>query len=207
MDVERQVVHVYASPAAEAWLPLVYTCAERSPELLVARTLDIASANLILRVGETPILDATPYQIDEVELVVVANAENTLPELETDQIKAIFEGNIRNWAEVGGEDANIQLWIFAAGDDYQVASNEGLFGGGIISSLAQQAQSPRAMREAIQNDIHAIGLLAKKDVEGAMNLQILSTESVFLPILVLPWGDKLVKSPTLLNCLQGVIDS
>jgi hypothetical protein len=112
-DVDEQVIRVYVSPAAEPWLEDVYDCAARSPEWLVERTPDITSANLVLRVDHTSSLGGEPYQIGEAELVLLLNADNPLSQLSRQEVQAIFSGNIRNWAGVGGDNANIQIWAYA----------------------------------------------------------------------------------------------
>ena len=42
-------------------------------------------------------------------IVPVVNNANTVKDLTQEQLKAVFEGKIRNWKEVGGEDLKIQV--------------------------------------------------------------------------------------------------
>ncbi len=202
-DVEKRIVRVYASPAAEGWLPFVYACAERSPELLVERSPDIHSANLVLRVGESPNLDGTPYQIAEAELVIATNSDNLLPDLDNKEIRAIYEGKISNWAQVGGDDAEIELWAYPADDDLQVAFNEGVLQGARLSSLAKQAQSPRAMREAISADRYSIGFSLRDNSYADKNLLFFALEAKMnLPILVLSLDMDFPGMQNLIACIQ-----
>jgi len=51
--------------------------------------------------------DLIPHQIAIDGLVFITNTENPIPSLTLDQIKKIYDGNITNWKEVGGKDAQI----------------------------------------------------------------------------------------------------
>ncbi len=202
-DMDRRILQVYASAAAEPWLEDVYNCAERSPELLVSRTFDIASANLILRVGAFPGLEGVPYQITETEIVILLNADNPLLELGVDDVRAIFTGKIRNWAEVGGEDAEIQVWGYPAEDDLQQAFNETVLGGGSLLSLAKQAQSPRAMRDAILADRSAIGISLRDHYsaeDGVFSFEM--EEKITLPVLIFSLDVDSPDAKKIVACLQ-----
>lgn len=197
-DADKQIVSVYADATAERWLPLVYTCAERSHEWFVSRTPDIASANLVLRVNDSPELNATPYQIAEIEFVVVTNAKNMLSDLSLAEIQAIYTGKLYNWSELGGEDSPIDFWAYLP----EMGLNETLLGGGRLSSLAKQAQNPRAMRANVAQNRFAIGFLPREDALADENIQIIVLEKEFrFPVLAAAKDDAAQLSP-LLACLQ-----
>src|SRR5882672_8004496 len=51
----------------------------------------------------------TEYKVALDGLSVYVNAANSVNELDLDQLEKIFTGKIRNWKEVGGNDAHITL--------------------------------------------------------------------------------------------------
>jgi hypothetical protein len=202
-DVDEQVIRVYVSPAAEPWLEDVYDCAARSPEWLVERTPDIILANLVLRVDHTSSLGGEPYQIGEAELVLLLNADNPLSQLSRKEVQAIFTGNIHNWAEVGGDNANIQIWAYSAESDLQQAFYKSVLGNGALSSLAKQAQSPGAMQEAVAGDLYAIGFALEAEVQSDERIHISAfSEPIKLPILIFPSKTGFERIENLITCLQ-----
>ncbi|MBT3190005.1 MAG: hypothetical protein HN736_14820 [Anaerolineae bacterium] len=200
VDATSQLLTLYAAPATEEWIPFVYNCADRTQGGLVQRTPKIADADISLRLIVPQDAEMLAYQIGEIELVIVSNAVNPVSELTETQIAEIFEGKIRNWAEVGGEDAEIQIWVYGQENDLQVAFNETLLKGGISSSLARQAQSPREMREAIGDDSNAIGIISHVQVDE--NLHILHSLGDF-PVLAISTKEPEGIIFSLLSCLQG----
>ena len=195
LDVPPQIVSVYATTASAEWLPVFYDCADRSQGVLVSRSFDISSADISLRIGEPARLTAFAYPIGETTLAVVASADNPVTALSETQVAALFSGRIRNWTEVGGEDADVQVWSYGSGEDVQVAFDGAMLGGGNITSNARQAQSPEAMRDAVSNNPLAIGILPLAEFDE--NLSLLYSIETF-PVLAM-----LIEEPqgALLNLL------
>jgi len=197
VDATPQLFSVYIAPSAETWIPLIYSCADRAQIGLVLRTPDIASADISLRIGAT---SKTAYQIGEVDLVVVSNAANPVAELSREQIEAIYAGRIRNWAEVGGEDAEINLWVYGQDDDLQRAFNETVLEKSILSSTARQAQIQAMMREEIAKDAYSLGIITQAQADE--NLRILHSLGSF-PVLAVPQEEPQGNIFSFLSCLQG----
>ena len=198
VDVEAtpQLISVYISPSAETWIPLIYTCADRTQIELVSRTPDIASADISLQIGET---DKLAYQIGKVELVVAGNTTNPVEKLSQIEITKIYTGRIRNWAALGGEDAEINLWVYGQDDDIQGAFNEKMLETVILSSMAQQAQNPEVMRREIAQDADAIGIITQSQADA--HLRILYSLGKF-PVLAIPREEPQGNIFSLLSCLQ-----
>ena len=196
VDATLEPLSFYSSPSTETWIPLIYTCADRAQIGLVARTPNIAEADISLRVGATR---KTAYQIGEVSLVIAAQAENPVPALSEAEVKAIYTGRIHNWADVGGEDAEIHLWVYEQDDDLQVAFNEKMLESGKLSSMARQVQNQEAMRREIAQDADAIGMITQAQADE--NLRILYSLGEF-PVLVIPREEMQGDIFSLLSCLQ-----
>jgi phosphate transport system substrate-binding protein len=77
-------------------------------ENVVAGTSDIATSSRDLRFEEEGFgLYDTPIAYDAIAVIV--SRENPVDELTTEQVRAIFAGEIDNWAAVGGVDQQIGL--------------------------------------------------------------------------------------------------
>lgn len=81
---------------------------------LIDGEVEIAMASRSMKDSE--IEDAKQKGIDPLETVigwdgiaVVVNPENPVTQLTFEQLKAIYDGNVSNWKEVGGEDAPITV--------------------------------------------------------------------------------------------------
>ncbi len=69
---------------------------------------DVGTSSRDLKPSEQDLrLYDTPIAIDAIAVIV--NRDNPVDALTMDQVRAIFEGRIENWSEVGGEDRHIGL--------------------------------------------------------------------------------------------------
>jgi len=130
----------------------------------------------------------------------VGNIANSIEELSQEQISAVYAGRIRNWAELGGEDAEINLWVYGQDDDLQHAFNEIILESNILSSTARQAQIQAVMREEIAKDTYALGIITQAQADE--NLRVLYSLGSF-PVLAIPREEPQGKIFSLLSCLQG----
>ncbi len=200
-EVTPQVVTVYAAGAAEAWLTDVYDCAAGLPGVVVARAADPGTADIALRLGEPPRLGTPAFSLGEAAIDVVLNLDNPLAALDEGQVADLFAGRIRDWRELGGADAAVQVWVYGAEDDLQRAFDGVVLEGGPVSSLARQAASPDAMRAAVAGDAAAIGFLPRRWVDESLRVVSLERPLVF-PVLALTPDEPQGAVRRLLACLQ-----
>ena len=94
-------------------------------------------------------------------IAVVIHPENSnATSLTTEQIKGIFTGQLTNWQDVGGQNVDIVVVNREEGSGTRDAFAEIVLGG---ESFAQQAiiqNSTGAVREAVGQDINAIGYIS-----------------------------------------------
>lgn len=196
-DVTRERIDIYVDAFSEGWLPAFYDCAERSPVWLLARTPSADSANVVVGINGSLMPAVVPYPLGEIEFLPVINAQNPLG-LSVDDIQAIYAGRVYNWAQLGWDDAPIQAWAYPS----EMGVNGRLLGTDKLSSLVYQAQSPAAMRDAIQQDIYAIGFLPRADVLPSDSIRPVSLDVEFsFPVLAMvPQGE--TNALSLLACLN-----
>ncbi len=197
VEIDRERINVYADSFSLDQFAALADCAARSPFGLVVRVADINAANIILTVNPQQKPDAVAYQLGEVQFLPVVSRQNPL-ELSFADLQAIYSGKIYNWSQLGWDDAPIQVWAYNSG----AGVNGILLGQGSLSSLAYQAQTPAAMRSAIQKDMYAIGFLPAEALEPNDNIRSLALDMAFsLPVLaLLPKDD--ASALALLECLE-----
>lgn len=120
-------------------------------------TADIGMASRALKAEETGI-EAIAIAIDGIAVVV--NKDNAANDLTKDQIKDIFNGKIKNWKEVGGNDANIVVVNREEGSGTRDAFKELVLGEEEFVAEAIIQNSTGAVREAVSQDINAIGYIS-----------------------------------------------
>jgi len=105
-------------------------------------------------------------------LAIIAHKKNPVENLTTDQIKAMFLGEITNWKQVGGPDAPIHLYVRRgkiSGVGYAI--RQYIFkDGGVDFKTDYQVASSGPLEKAVEQDEHAVGITGissarKRDVK------------------------------------------
>lgn len=142
------VVSVSASPAVEPWLSEVYACAGEF-SAVVRRAASPSASDIHLRLGEPEMLATPAYPIGSEELLVVAHHSSPIRSLTADEARGLFsEGQ-----------EQVELWVFASGDEAQVIFEREVMGGARIHPLAGLALHPQQMLNTLNAHSNAVGLL------------------------------------------------
>ncbi len=200
-ELQAEVLQVHYTYAALPWLSDLAACAGENPiqaELRLAEFTSFESADLVLRLARD-MEGLYAYQVGTVELLVVTNSKNILPSLSADEVRGLFIGTETNWQSVGGMDADVQVWVYPAGEEIQV-NFEGLaLGGGTITPFARIAASPEDMIAEVTGDVHAVGILTRdwltSDLTAAFSV-------ASLPVVLVAPSQPTDFTAGLIACLQ-----
>jgi phosphate transport system substrate-binding protein len=121
-------------------------------------TAQIGMADLVTLPPEAKDLTATVVARDGI--AIVANPANKATNLTMEQIRGVFSGLIKNWREVGGDDAPITVVSRESGSGTR-SSFEKI---AKVLSLTKDAviqDSNGTIRETVANDANAIGYLSQ----------------------------------------------
>ncbi len=138
-------------------------------------TYDIGLSSRDLKEEETEQgLVATTIALDGITVIV--NAENGVEDLALDDITAIYNGEITNWSEVGGEDMEIAL----IGREESSGTRDGFesITGTDGSHLNQELTSTGAVITAVGSSENAIGYASLSAVEGQTDIKAISVDGV-----------------------------
>jgi hypothetical protein len=184
-----EIVTVYSTFAAEPWLPPLYECAAEGSSV-VSRVDDPAMAQIVLRVGEPPVLSSFAYQIDTEEILIVTHRQSPVQNLNIDGARAMFSG-------LG--DPSMQAWVYAADADVQQAFDQLVMEGRIVSASARVAVHPQQMSDTLVNETNTIGILPRHWKAGDAR-EVFSVGTV--PVLALTNAEPQGIVKDLIACVQ-----
>lgn len=96
-----------------------------------------------------------PFAIDGVAVAV--NPKNPVADLTKAQVKDLFSGKIKNWKELGGQDAPVALYVREDGSGTRETFEERALDKGTSAESANVVNSNGAMKTAIAQDANAVG--------------------------------------------------
>jgi phosphate transport system substrate-binding protein len=119
---------------------------------------EIGMSSRELKPDEAEQLDQTVIAHDALALIV--HPTNPINDLSSEQIKGIFSGTIRSWAEVGGPPQPIVLVSREAGSGTFGAFEDLVMKGAPITTAALRQGSNGAIRQIVGEDPNAIGYIS-----------------------------------------------
>lgn len=184
-----RVIEVHATPAVQPWLADLYACAP--PGTVLRAAANPAEAELALRLGEPLAHAGALYRLGNEQLLVVAGAESPLAELSAPEVQELFAG-------LG--DPPVQVWVYDADQDVQQVFSSALMDGRPLTTQARLATGPERMRQALEQDPEALGLLPGR--WGTGTLRVLHTLPD-VPVLALVPPEPQAGLLALLACAAG----
>jgi phosphate transport system substrate-binding protein len=130
-------------------------------------------AECIKAFGKRP----TEYKVCLDGLSVYVAAENPLKELSMEQLLLIFTGKIKNWKELGGNDAPITVYSRENSSGTYEFFKENVLQGKDFAASAQTMPGTAAVLQAVAKDKNGIGYGGAAYGAGAKHLAIKKTDN------------------------------
>lgn len=139
--------------------------------------LVLGDADVVFTSG-SPALAETPEGVTETHigqdvLSAVVHPDNPLSEIGLEQLRAVFTGQITNWQDLGGPDADIAVVNPADGAGMLDILGPTDNGQGVDASALSSTSDAETSR-MVGADLHAIGLVGLSDRNDAKTLGIMS---------------------------------
>ena len=129
-------------------------------------------ANCVAAFGKRP----TEYKVALDGLSIYVSEGNPLKEITLEQLEKIFTGKIRNWKQVGGNDAPITVYSREnSSGTYEFFKEHVLKGADFVSS-AQTMPGTAALLQAVAKDKNGIGYGGAAYGQGAKHLLVKKDE-------------------------------
>ena len=183
-----EVVTVYATTAAQPWLTELYTCAADSAIVL---NVSAESPDIYLRIGEPEEIVFPVYQIDEEEILIVAQRESLIQKLSLEEGQALFAQ--------GNSSGLVQVWVYSSDADLQRVFDQLVMKGRSVTSSARVAFSPQNMSDVLNSESTAVGILPRHWMTKNMR-EVFSVG--FVPVLVITKQEPQGAVVDLVSCLQ-----
>jgi phosphate transport system substrate-binding protein len=123
-------------------------------------------------VGKYP--DLIPHQIAIDGLVFITNSANPIPSLTIDQVKKIYDGNITNWKDVGGNDgAIIVVGRDSASGTREYMSSDVMKKADFVKTQLEK-NSNGAVKQTVEQTPNAIGYVGLGYVDSTIHAVPLS---------------------------------
>ena len=109
-----------------------------------------------------------PIEIARDALAIIVHPDNPVTNLSTEQVRAIFTGEIRNWREVEGRDEGIVQVTREAGSGTYGAFDELVMDKELPTPRALRQGSNGAVRQIVAEDLDAIGYISLGIVDATV---------------------------------------
>lgn len=137
-------------------------------------------------------------------IAVVVNKENTVKDLDSETVKKIFEGEITNWSEVGGNDEDIIVISRESGSGTRDAFEEMMklteeVDGATVPTLREDAlicEGNGSVKASVASKTNAIAYLSLGYVDDTMNT--VSIDGVVPSVETVKSGEYKISRPLLL---------
>ena len=143
---------------------------------MASRAIRREEARILRAAGKGNMRDSSQEHIIAVDsLVVIVHPDNNISRLTIDQMAGIYSGQIRNWAEVGGKDAPINIHDFRDGSGTRSSFMNAIFSGDEVEVAGAQVQPNNVeMSDTITSDPNAIGYVGYAFQRGAKPLSLVN---------------------------------
>lgn len=121
-------------------------------------TVELGMSSRHLEPDEAALL--VPIEIARDALAIIVHPSNSVTNLSTEQVRAMFTGKIQNWSEVGGKGGAIVLVTREAGSGTDGAFEELVMNKQLPTTRALRQGSNGAVRQIVAEDEDAIGYIS-----------------------------------------------
>lgn len=147
-------------------------------EALAAGEASIALASRQMAAGEAGLPDLRDGERELIlalgGVVVVVNPENTVGVLDYDTLAAVFAGRVTNWAELGGPDQPVRLFIPPPGSGTRALFEQAVMkrSGATFAAAAETVEDLAELSDLVSIEPGAVGITAFADIRASRAVAI-----------------------------------
>ncbi len=148
----------------------------------IAKHSDVAMASRKITVDEAQNAIAVGLNVTEIKVAVESSAVivhpgNGISELTADQLKALYNGSVVNWNEVGGNDLAVQPFMPGPGGPPYLFFNNSLMVGSAFSPSLQFVNDSLTCAGEVASTIGGVGIIRTGYLESTSAVDVVSIRS------------------------------
>jgi phosphate transport system substrate-binding protein len=147
--------------------------AKRSDVAMASRKITADEAQRAQAAG----LNVTETKVAVESIAVVVHPGTGITALTADQVKALFNGSVANWKDVGGADLAVTPYVPGPGGPPYLFFNNSLMAGSTFSSSVQFVKDSLACADAVANTSGGIGIVRTGYLDRTSGVQVVSIRS------------------------------
>jgi PBP superfamily domain len=204
-------LRVNITPALRKYRLLLNQCAQAQPDiaLFVDETppsnMGKKESDLQLRLGLPNQGVEYAFQVGEENIEFVINSNRKVQSITSDQIRALFAGEITDWSQASGTPGGVHPWVYPDDNELRLIFDRIVMNGERISPSASVAPDPESMLQAVAKDEGAIGLLPLSwltDTIQTIGLEHNLTSQLTFPVLAMAESEPQGRLGVYIACLQ-----
>lgn len=138
----------------------------------------------------------TEYELGREGIVVAVHPSNNISDLTTSEIKGIFDGNITNWNQLGGENKPINVFVREEGSGTLDAFKTTVMNKTPILNEAIVLNSQGSIKQSIEQDTSSIGIVSFSYLDE--NIKAVSVDGTYPSEESIADGSYMIQRPFLL---------
>jgi len=148
----------------------------------IAKHSDVAMASRKITVSEAQNASLVGLNVTEIKVAVESSAVIVHPgtgitELTADQLKALYNGSVVNWKDVGGNDLAVQPFMPGPGGPPYLFFNNSLMVGSVFSPSVQFVNDSLTCAGEVAGSIGGVGIIRTGYLERTSGVDIVSVRS------------------------------
>jgi phosphate transport system substrate-binding protein len=149
---------------------------------LINGTTDLANSSRNIKKDEAAKIqkafnvEAVEFTVAKDGVAIYVNEANPLAQITPDQLKAIYQGDVTNWKQVGGPDATIVLYSRENSSGTYVFFKEHVLKGADYAASAQTLPGTAAVVNAISKEKFGIGYGGAAYAKGIKELKVVGAD-------------------------------
>lgn len=147
--------------------------------------------------------NVTEIEIGKEGIVIGVNNDNPISDLSIEEIRDIFNGNITNWKDIGGEDLDIHIITREEGSGTRSAFEDIVMDNTKIKKDAIVQSSTESVKQSVSSDPGAIGFVSFAHMSD--DVKALSVDNIIPSEKTIADGDYRLQRPFLF-LIKGTIE-
>ena len=216
-ETALDVIHLQTTSSLAHWLPQAAECAAALPNLGIASetvepaALNLANADLILRLGQRQADDSYTAVMGTESLVLVAGDQVPLNVLSAESLRSIYAGDWTKWSEVpevangAGTDHPLTVFSYPNGNELDSLFSQFYLDGKAITGSVQRYSSVDGLAALLAANPYGLGYTLASQVPAGFRTLVVTglVQDPTFYVLAVTSGEPEGSLKQLLLCLQN----